>query len=231
MSELANLIRDSFIKMMNDVHVCMPARIEKYDPDTMLCTVVPLIKRKFYRQEAESNYPPINNVPIVFSRTATALIRLPVTTGDIVTLVFADTELSNWIHGKGEPSLPADSRRHHINDCFAFVGGYPKLKPHPAVNPNALEVIVESGTKITIGNKTDDLVAIAHESFTKLSELCAELSSTLASVQLLTVTCAGAGNPSSVPINAANFATIKTNVDAVKTAVDTQVTKLGNIKV
>lgn len=231
MSEILNLIKDQFSELMNDVHVCMPAEVIKYDADKMTCSAQPLIKRKLYRRESSERYPVINNIPVVFSRTSKALIRLPVNKKDVVTLIFADTELSNWINSKGAVNDYLDNRTHHINDCFALVGGYPSGVPHTAVNPNALEIIVESGTKITIGNETDDLVDIAFESFTRLKTLSDKLSETLTNIAALTVTCSGAGNPSSVPVNAALFTATKTLVDNISTEVQSELTKLSNIKV
>lgn len=231
MSQLHKLINDIFDDRMNEVHVSLPAEIIKYDADKMTCSVQPLIQRKFYRRSKPTKYPVINNVPVVFSRTATALIRLPVTKGDIVALVFTDHEISNWMQGNGASGVYIENRQHSINDCFAFVGGYPIGKEHAANNPKALEIIVSSGTKLTIGNETDELLAIAHASFAELKTLTEKLSDTLTAIQALTVTCAAAGSPSSVPINAATFAATKTQVDAVTTAVDAQLSKLENIKV
>lgn len=230
MSDLAKTIRTAFAELIGDVHVCMPARITAYDADKMTCSAVPLIKRRFYKRTEAEEYPEINNVPVVFARTSTALIRLPVTVGDIVTLIFADHEISNWVNSDGRANEYIDKRYHNINDCFAFVGGYPTGKAHAAVNPDALEIIVKTGTKITIGNEDDDLIDIAHNAFTELKTLTEKLSDTLANIQLITVT-GNLGAPTSTPLNAASFVATKTQVDAVTTAVDAQLTKLGNIKV
>ena len=229
MADLAELIRDSFSELISDVHVCMPAEIIKYDADTMTCSAQPLIKRRFYQRKEAEKYPVINNIPVVFPRTATALIRLPVTKGDIVKLVFADHELSNWISSDGRANEYLDKRYHHINDCFAEVGGYPKGRPHKAINPDALEIIVSSGTKITIGNETDELLAIAYESFDSLKSLTEKLSDTLANIQAITVIAGG--DISGAPLNSAAFATTKTQVDAITSAINTELSKLSNLKV
>lgn len=231
MSDLAELITESFEKLMSDVHVCLPAEIIKYDADTMLCSAQPLIKHKFEKKDKFEKYSVINKVPVVFPRTATALIRLPVTKGDIVMLVFADHELSNWVNSNGASVEYLDKRYHHINDCFAVAGGYPIGKPHVAANPNAMEIIVQPGTKITIGNETDELLAIAHASFSELKTLTDKLSETLTNIATLTVISSAPGSPSSVPVNAALFTATKTQVDAVATAVQSELNKLSNIKV
>jgi len=231
MTDLAELITESFNKLISDVHVCLPAEILKYDADTMLCSAQPLIQRRFEKSDSAIKYPVINKVPVVFPRTATAMIRLPVTIGDIVMLVFADHEISNWVNSNGTSVEYLDKRYHHINDCFAIIGGYPAGKKHTAINPDALEIIVSSGTKVTIGNEADELLAIAHASFSELKTLTDRLSDTLTNIAALTVTCTGPGNPSSIPINSATFTATKTQVDAVATAVQSELNKLSNIKV
>lgn len=228
---LYELITDAFKNMITDVHVCMPARIIKYDPDTMIASVQPLIKRRFYKRDKSIEYPVINKVPVIFPRSGTSLIRLPMAIGDIVTLVFADHELSNWVNSKGEAVEYLDKRYHDINDCFAIPGGYPVGKPHEAVNPNALELIVEEGTKITIGNETDELLNIAYNSFDALKSLTERLSDTLNNITSLTVTCASSGSPSSAPINSAAFTATKAQVDSLTTDINTELAKLDNIKV
>lgn len=231
MSELASLIKDSFEKLVSDMHVCMPAEIIKYDPDTMLCSAQPLIQHRFEKSTRAVKYPVINKIPVVFPRTSTAMIRLPVTNGDIVTLVFADHEISNWVNSSGVSAKYLDKRYHHINDCFALPGGYPAGKKRTAQNPNALEVIVSPGTKLAIGNETDELLAIAHASFAELKKLTEQLSDTLSNIAALTVTTISLGSPTSTPINAAAFTSTKTQVDAVASAVQTELDKLSNIKV
>jgi len=229
MSELHNLIVEEFNNLLNEVHVCLPAKIVKYDADKMTCSAQPLIKKKFYKRKESEELPVINNIPVAFNRTENALIRLPVSNGDIVTLIFADNDISNWTQGSGDFSDAIEGRVHHINDCFAFVGGYPIGKKHVAKNPNALEIIVSSGTKLTIGNETDELLAIAHASFTELKTLTEKLSDTLTNIQAITVIAGG--DTSGTPLNSAAFAATKTQVDAVTTAINAQLSKLNNIKV
>lgn len=228
---LDELVRKAFVEFSGELRVCLPGRIDKYDPDTHLASVQPLIKRKFYGRESSELLPTVNRVPVIHPRTATALIRLPVASGDIVTMVFSDRSLETWIQGNGVESENFDTRQHHINDAYAILGGYPEKNPITANNPNALEIQVESGTKITAGNGEDELLQIAHDAFTELKSLVTEMSATMTNIQLLTVTSGGSGSPSSVPINAAIFATIKASVDTIGTNVDTAITKLGNIKV
>ena len=229
--KLQLVIHDMFREMAGDLRVCLPGEIQEYDPDTMLASVQPLLKRRFYAATGPVLLPIINNVPVIHPRSGTAMIRLPIARGDIVTLMFSDRSIEQWVQGSGEANYPGDQRIHHLSDAYAIPGGYPKGKKKTAKNPNALEIVVESGTKVTIGNGTDELLAIAHASFTSLKSLCDRLADTLTGIQAITVTTISLGSPTSVPINAATFAALKTQVDSLASSVNSEVQKLGNLKV
>lgn len=221
----------AFVELSGELRVCLPGRIEKYDPDTHLAEVQPLFKRKFYGRKIATSLPIINRVPVVHPRTSKALIRLPVARGDIVMMVFSDRSLEAWLQGDGAEGEIKDPRQHHLSDAYAILGGYPEGNTISVDNPNALVFHVEQGTKMTMGNGEDELLQLAHDVYSELSDLIAQISQTMTAIQALTVTSAGAGLPSSIPINSASFATIKTTVDGIGADVDTAIGKLENLKV
>lgn len=232
MEKIQQYVEEEMRQFSRDLRVCMPARIETYDADTHTASVQPLILRKFYGQVEAKRMPIIPKVPVIHPRTAGALIRLPVTAGDIVTLVFADHSLDRWLMGDGTEKDPGDLRAHHITDAYALLGGYPRGAPFPAANPNALEIVVSSGTKVSIGNGTDEVLNIAHDAFAELKSLCQQVSSALTAASLLTVTgVTGGGGVSGVPVNAAAFVAIKASVDSIATQVNATMVKLDNLKV
>lgn len=223
------LIKEMITEALFETRVCLPGKIEAYNTDTHLASIQPLIKRKPYKRKNSVLLPTIDRVPVVFPRSGKALIRLPIAVGDIVTLVFSDRDLENWIGGKGEAKDPLSTRIHHLSDAYAIPGGYPEGKPWKAKNPGALEIIVKPGTKIAIGNETDELLQLAHDAFTELKNAATQLKSTLTQIQVLTVTTGGV--TSTVPNNAALFATISGQVDTIIINSNSVITKLGNIKV
>jgi len=227
---LIALLRDFAEEVITDLRVCLPGRIEEYDPDTMLANVQPLLKLRFYGRTGSELLPIVNNVPIHHPRTATALLRLPVTRGDIVTLVFSDRSIENWLQGSGEEREALDTRKHNLSDAFAFLGGYPRGGAMVANNPDAVELVVEPGTKITLGNGDDEILQLAHDAFTSLKSLTEKLSQTLTDIQLITHVDPQGGT-SGTPLNASDFATIKTTVDTLTTDVQTALTGLENLKV
>lgn len=226
---LAKVIGDAFNEYAGELRVCLPGRIEKYDTETHLASVQPLIKRKFFGRKTSTLLPIVNRVPVMHPRTSSALLRLPVARGDIVALVFVDRSLEAWLQGDGIETDTLDTRQHHLSDAYAILGGYPQGNKFSTANPNALEIQVKPGTKIGIGNGEDELIAIAFEAFSNLSTLASGLSLTLAAIQSITHT--ETGTITGPPLNAATFATLKTAVDNTKTAIDAEVTKLGNIKI
>jgi len=229
-NELLSLINDAIEEAVTGLRVCMPGRIEKYDPDTMLANVQPLLKIKFYGRKTSELLPIINNVPVCHPRTGSALLRLPVASGDLVTLIFADRSIETWLADKAEPRESLDTRKHHLSDAFAILGGYPKGLPQTANNPNAAELVVSSGTKITIGNGAEELLQLAHDAFTSLKDLTDELSQALADIQLITHTDS-VGGTTSIPLNAASFIATQVTVDAISSTVQTTLTDLEKIKV
>lgn len=228
---LEQVMRENFLEMAGELRVCLPARIETYDPDTHLASVQPLLMRAFYGYRQAQLLPIINRVPIVHPRTASALIRLPVAQGDLVTLIFSDRSLEAWIKGDGGAVDPNDARQHHLSDAFAILGGYPEGASFPAANPDALEIIVADGTKITIGNGTDEVLQLAHDAFTSLKTLCERLSETLTQIQVMTMTGVTTGpGVSGIPVNAALFLAQQTLVDSLTAEVDATITQLENLK-
>lgn len=214
-----------------ELRVCMPGRIVEYDADTHLASVQPLLKRKFYGASESVLLPIVNNVPVVHPRTASAMVRLPVAPDDIVMMVFADRSIERWLDGDGTEVEPQDIRQHHISDAYCILGGYPSEAPITANNPDALEIFVVPGTKLTIGNGTDELVELAHGAFTDLKELCDNLIDVLLNIQLLTVTgVTGGPGVSGVPVNAPIFATLQTAVDGISEAVQEKIESIENLK-
>ena len=92
---------------------------------TLNCAKVGKIKT-FYadKQNADiqiENYPLISGVPVSFIRGADFSIQVPVKEGDDCLVIFCDTDLDNWVEGKG--TIPAFSHdMHGLNGAIALVG-------------------------------------------------------------------------------------------------------------
>ncbi|MFW6002696.1 MAG: hypothetical protein ACOCQD_05085, partial [archaeon] len=65
MNELTNIkstLRNMIEDRIGDIHVALPARIERYDHETMYATIVLLNKKKLGEEMVE--IPPIVEVPV-----------------------------------------------------------------------------------------------------------------------------------------------------------------------
>ena len=66
--------------------------------------------------------------------------------------------------------------------------------------------------------------------FSSLKDLADQLSQTLTDMQLETHQVSVEGAPTGPPLNAASYASIKTTVDSISSAVDSELIKLEEIK-
>jgi len=93
--------------------------------ESLNCVKVGKIKT-FYsdKQTADiqiDNYPQISGVPVKFICGADFSIQVPIKSGDDCIVLFCDTDLDNWVEGKGSaPAFPAD--KHGLNGAIALVG-------------------------------------------------------------------------------------------------------------
>lgn len=93
--------------------------------ESLNCVKVGKIKT-FYsdKQTADiqiDNYPQISGVPVKFICGADFSIQIPIKSGDDCIVLFCDTDLDNWVEGKGSsPAFPAD--KHGLNGAIALVG-------------------------------------------------------------------------------------------------------------
>lgn len=110
-----------------DFHVCLPAKIVKYDYETQKADCQPLLKKK-YRDGTIKSFPVITAVPVCFPRVSDSYIYLPVKIGDKVLLIFSDYSLDNYLFS-GNESEPLDMRFHHLTDAFCIPSGYDFKNP------------------------------------------------------------------------------------------------------
>lgn len=229
---LTNLIRAHQESHDAQFRVALPGVITEYDSIRHLAKVQPLLKTSGRNGRESEDLPVIVRVPILFPRTAKAAMYLPISKGDFVTLIFSDRHLEAWKASTGKTIEADTDRQHNLTDCWAFPGGWPETQLPAQVNKDAFEVLVESGTKIALGNGADELLQIASNAFTSLKDLVAELSQTLADIKLITTTVPpGMSPPAPFPIdNISSFISIESAVSAIESDIDAEISSLGRIK-
>lgn len=107
--DLKNLLdrfAKTFIQKINCVKV---GKISSFDATNQTATV-----------EIEG-YPTLANIPVSFICGANFSIQIPVEEGDDCIVLFCDTDLDNWVDGKG--AEPAFSQNiHGLNGAVALLG-------------------------------------------------------------------------------------------------------------
>lgn len=115
---------------LDDIHVCLPGKIVAWDGKA--ATVKPSMPRAL-SNGGELAAPQIVSVPVLFPTglAGSAMISLPLQSGDDVLLYFSEVALDSWL--SGSDAAPDDPRRFDMSDCFAA----PMLRPTVAAADTA----------------------------------------------------------------------------------------------
>jgi hypothetical protein len=156
---LARIIREAIAAHLYDVHVCLPARVEKYDAGKQQADVKPLLKKR-YKIDGDVELPVVTAVPVQWASAAggAAYLHLPLAKGDLGMLVFCERSLDAWLQGAGQIVSPDDPRHHHLSDGI-FVPG---LRPFgsPLSSTSAANAVLQNG-QMRIEMSPDGKISIA----------------------------------------------------------------------
>lgn len=134
------------------LRVAQPARVERYNPETQLVDVQPLIKEAYEDEDGQRRVellPVITNVPVVFPGSGGFRITFPVAKGDTVLLIHTDRSLDAWMLHGGEVD-PRDDRTHDLTDAVAMVGFHHSGNPWTGVSTNHLTLGADGGAQIHV---------------------------------------------------------------------------------
>ncbi len=176
---LSELIRNSFDFYQEDIHTCLPGRVEKYDPGEQRADVQPMVQRRLVAEDGTElieALPQIPEVPVAFPRSGEFFVSFPVKQGDLGILVFAERSMELYLEGEGrkqEGDDPADYRKHDLTDAFFIPGGYPWKRSIKEADPDnmvmgkdegGLQIHVKpDGTMdIRVSGTADEVVALGN---------------------------------------------------------------------
>lgn len=149
---------DGFIdEILYNLHTCMPARIETFDPETMKAEVVPLFKKKF-KGVGAMTMPKIVEVPVAFLRAGGFIIRPPLKKDDMVLLLFSDRALDAVIN-TGEEADPGHVRKHALDDAIVIAGLLPFVDKLPGEYATDLVIAKEDFSARIIIKENSDIIA------------------------------------------------------------------------
>jgi hypothetical protein len=207
---ISDAVRAAVLYQINNMHTCLPGRIESYDYTTQKASIQPLLN-KVYTNGDVVKMPILNNVQVMFPRAGGASLTFPVVEGDTCLLVFSERSLDNWREPGGIVS-PEDPRKFDLSDAVAIVGLYPFSEISPAQNNEDVlltyknssitikvtgELVVNTSSKVAIGNSTTELLDVLSQTLNLLA----------------TSVSTSSGTPFGF---AANWAALKTQLDLIK---------------
>lgn len=120
---LSEPLRRALRQASSEMHVSLPAQIEKYDYKEQRADVLPLLRRAYADGEVE-DMPVIPDVPVIWPRSGSAQMTMPVKRGDTVMLVFTDRSIDRWL-AQGGNATPDEGRQHDLSDAIAVPGLVP----------------------------------------------------------------------------------------------------------
>lgn len=162
-SEIYGSQWDLINKIVNNaafnIHVCLPAVVQKYDSSTQTVEAQPTIRERVIQEDGSITYvkyPLLINVPVVFPQASGYSITFPVNKGDECLIVFSDLSIDNWWKS-GNIQNPVEQRRHDLSDGMAIMGLINQNKLKAKSNKPASNVLSiqndKYGTGITIGEQ------------------------------------------------------------------------------
>jgi len=130
----------------------MPAKVEKWEPESQTVDVQPLVDRvdNVDGERVTKPMPVIAKVPVAFHRFGGFTLRMPISVGDIVGLLVSDRELENWLGiaagaSRAQTVEPRSGRMHAIDDAVAYPGITPFSQPISDVGDGDLVLGREDG--------------------------------------------------------------------------------------
>lgn len=162
--------------MQEELHTAGPGRVESYDADAQTVDVKPMVRRSVRRSDgtfAREEMPILRAVPVVWLRTGSWFVHMPIAAGDTVLIVALERDPARW-RVTGEVSDPIDRRHHHLAHAVAIPGLFPRTRKLASGNvpSDALVLGHTSGAQIKV--KNDGTIELAGTSALTIAPNLAE---------------------------------------------------------
>jgi hypothetical protein len=186
---MADVITGALDARLRDLHVALPARVERYDAAKQLVDVQPLLKEAHPDEDGEpvaASLPMIVDVPVCFPGAGGFRLTFPIQQGDTVLLVFAERSMDIWLE-RGDEVDPVDLRQHHLSDAVAIVGLHAVTKAWTGASTSNATIGQDGGLQIhfkpdsiALGSESaTDAVAMAQKVLNALADLKTAISTAL----------------------------------------------------
>lgn len=171
----AQLIKQAIENRLLDVHTAIIGRIERYDHQSQLADIQPVLKRQ--AKDKEQDLPLLLDVPVLFPRAGGFFLSLPIQSGDFVQVIFNETDIDDFLN---EPSPRIDSvGRFTLQGAVAIPGIQPSSKPILGAHKtnfvmgqdNGVQIHLDGG-RIRLGSeKANQALALASAVKTELEKI------------------------------------------------------------
>lgn len=142
MSEAIKFFDGLVGEMTHNIHTCMLGKINKFDHKKMEAEVILLHKRRLSNGESKE-YPIIYKVPVAFFYANDFFIRPPYKKGDLVVVVFADSEIDKILMS-GEKESSNSERRHALTDAIVIGGWNKPTDELPISDANSNDMVISN---------------------------------------------------------------------------------------
>lgn len=168
----------------NQLFTSLPATVSSYDANTQTITALPVMLEA-YKDGDVSQFPEIDNVPVIFPSAGGGSLTFPIQEGDTVMLMFSARNFDTWWATGNPLQLSSTQRYHDLSDAVAIVGLTSSKK---SVNGSTEDVVlkfndnnitlkkdgsIEATTKSTvkISNSSEELVSLLSETLQAISDI------------------------------------------------------------
>ncbi len=166
---MARILRDAIAAQLYDLHVCLPARVEKYDHAKQKADIKPLLKKRYKAEAEETELPVVTAVPVQWPSAAggASYLHLPLTKGDLGMALFCERSMDSWLQGGGQTVDPKDPRHHDLSDAIFVPGLRPFGAPLAGTDPDnailqngQMRVEISPDGKISVQGASEEFLTI-----------------------------------------------------------------------
>lgn len=122
-----------------EIQTVHPGRIVEYNPKTQEADVELNVIRNYVNGKP-LKLPIVASVPVIHPRTTTSMIKLPVSIGDSVLLMFSKSSLDSFL-ATGSSAVYSSGSQFLLKDAIAIPGLFPFSQPNNSGAPDDLEII------------------------------------------------------------------------------------------
>lgn len=149
-----------FAAWAEELHTALPGRVESYDAAAQTADVRPMVRRALPNVEGGTTpreMPVLRSVPVVWPRTGSWFLHMPIVAGDSVLLVVLERDLARW-RQTGAVSDPIDHRHHHLAHAVAVPGLFPRAS---ALAENETATSNARGSELVLGHTSGQILRVS----------------------------------------------------------------------